>query len=55
VRKDVLARLEEKSTIQGYVHEKFGESRDKAGNFAYLSIDEETKILNTLELVETQD
>ncbi|PZO38698.1 MAG: hypothetical protein DCF19_15970 [Pseudanabaena frigida] len=52
VRKDLKPdALKELTSEEGYVAAQFRESRDELGNLAYLSLEEEQKILNSLPLV----
>jgi hypothetical protein len=55
VRKDLKPdAINEITSEKGYVRGQFRESRDEKGNFLYLSLEEEQKILNSLPLVEIE-
>ncbi|OBQ39649.1 MAG: NADH dehydrogenase [Aphanizomenon flos-aquae WA102] len=55
VRKDLKPdSLKELTPEEGYVAAQFRESRDEKGNFLYLSLEEEQKILSSLPLVEIE-
>jgi hypothetical protein len=55
VRKDVLNELKTHTASDGYVSGKFRDSRDNDGKLAFMSFDQETRLLNTLPLIETED